>query len=86
MLNDVKTWTSRNKRYGEPGNIFTAFGANFQLLEVTSKRLDTVADNWRLEGCKSRADFIELWKEINGPNAFIGDWLVWVHIFKRVEA
>lgn len=84
MQTGVKVWTSRTKKYGEAGDRFEAFGEVYEIVVVVKKPLDFVAKNWSEEGCSSRDDFIEVWREIHPRKGFVPDWEVWVHIFKKL--
>ena len=85
MLRDLKTCTSRNKRYGDPGDTFEAFGATFKLTQQDRWALKNVAlVLYREEGCTSPDHFIAVWKKIHPRAGWTPEKLVWVHYFKRV--
>jgi len=86
MLSGVKTYTSRTKRMGSPGDTFEAFGAQFEILSVEEVRLYEVASLWKEEGCASEEHFKEIWREIH-PRTGYGDYqIVKLHRFKKVSA
>ncbi len=80
-----KTCTSRNKRYGNPGDFFTAFGETFVLTYVEKLPLAFVSSVlWKEEGCASPEEFRQVWVEIHPRKGYDGDQEVWVHKFRRV--
>lgn len=85
LLDGTKTWTSRTKWYGEIGDTFEAFGHEFVITRRFQMTLSRVAIFWREEGCKSREDFVELWKKIHPRKGFDPKWVVNVHVFARVS-
>lgn len=85
MLNEQKTWTSRTKKYGKPGDTFEIFDAEFVLLVVEEYPLSFVAENWYREGCNSKQDFIDVWNKIHPRKGYIPNWIVYVHIFKKTS-
>lgn len=91
ILEGRKTWTSRTKRYGEPGDLLRAFPHTekqvmLRLDKVFRAQLRTVAaDHYGepQEGCASEQDFIALWVELHPRRGWNpGQW-VWVHVFHR---
>lgn len=86
MLNGVKHATSRTKKFGDDGDTFGAFGADFELTEVYQTTLLDVAENyWREEGCSSQSNFENIWKSIHPVKGFVPDQIVWVHWFKGIS-
>ena len=85
MLDETKTLTSRTKKYGKPRDTFEAFGAEFILLAIEEHPLSFVAEHWREEGCSSKQDFIDVWNKIHSWKGFIPNWIVQVHIFKKLD-
>ena len=85
MLKDVKTLTSRTKRYGTYGDTFEAFGHKFEITDVLEATLDTVSAFWDREGCSSKEDFIEVWIKIHPRKGFVLDQRVFVHVFRRID-
>ena len=79
-----KTWTSRTRKYGTTGDRFEAFGAVFELIEITKLRLGMVVHHYREEGCDSKEHFVEVWRQIHPREGFDPDQEVWVHKFHRV--
>ncbi len=85
VLNGDKTMTARTKKYGNPGDMFTAFGAMFKLISVTEVCLSFVAHVCaKFEGLGSAEEFINVWKEIHPKKGYDPDQLVYLHEFKRV--
>jgi len=85
MLSGEKTWTSRTKRYGKVDDTFDAFGETFKILKVECQPLIYVACHWKEEGCESFEDFVDLWRQIHPRKGYVPSWLVWLHVFKKVE-
>lgn len=85
LLTDIKTCTTRSKRFGRPGDVFRAYGAVFELLKVEQVRLDEVAAKyWQQEGCASPEHFIRVWEQIHPIKGFDSEWLVWLHTFRKI--
>ena len=84
MLNDVKTMTSRTRRYGEKGDWFKAFEVNFRLDSVEPQPFSFVIEHWKEEGCNSKEDFLSVWKQIHPRRIFLDDYCLFVHRFHRV--
>ena len=83
MIAGKKTATSRNKRYGYPGDCFEAFGRQFILTEVYLLTLGSVAYNHYLEeGCNSNFEFQKVWKKLHPRKGFCSDHKVYFHKFK----
>ena len=84
MLRGEKTWTSRTRRYGKPGDTFEAFDNEFIIDKIERRTLWDVADHWKQEGCYSRQDFIDLWKNLHRKKGYLPGQRVYVHIFRRI--
>lgn len=78
-----KTWTSRNKRYGHPGDYFYLRGTKYYLIDVVKLPLGLVAEHFEEEGFESKKEFIDFWVQIHPRRKFNGDEEVFVHIFHR---
>ena len=86
MMHGDKTCTSRNKRYGQAGDRFEAFGHTFELTKVERMRLKDVRDMlYKQEGCQSPKEFYDIWVKLHPRKGFIAEQLVWVHYFRKVE-
>ena len=84
MLDNRKVCTSRNRRYGKPGDIFQAFGTDFELLTIAEMSLKEVSDNlFQQEGCSSPGEFERLWAELHPRRGFVPGQMVNVHYFRR---
>ena len=84
MLANQKVCTSRNKRYGRPGDTFQAFGADFELLAVTrTTLLDVSRHFFQQEGCSSPEEFEEIWTELHPRRGFVPAQAVYLHRFCR---
>ena len=84
MLNGTKTFTSRTKRMGKIGDTFEAFGRTFIIKDIWVATLRGVSAFWEEEGCESKEDFMEIWKQIHPRKGWQPEQEVYVHIFKSV--
>jgi len=85
MLDGTKTWTSRNKRYGKPGDTFRVFGHEFEILKVERRALWDVADHYKEEGCTSDVHFMKVWCKIHPRKGWHPYKRVYVHVFRRIS-
>lgn len=84
MLEERKVCTSRGRRYGKQGDIFRAFGIDFELLAVAKMPLKDVSDClFRQEGCCSPEEFERIWAELHPRAGFVPEKLVYVHWFSK---
>lgn len=85
ILNGNKMMTSRRKRYGNRGDVFTIDGKAFRLIDVLRMQLSFVANNlFRQEGCTSNVEFVKIWRELHPMEGWTPELFVWVHVFIRV--
>lgn len=64
----TKRATTRTRRYGSPGDKFTALGRTFIILAITKMRLGEVAVyHYKDEGAATKEEFIEVWKSLHPP-------------------
>ena len=85
MLAGTKTATSRFKRYGCPGDTFSAFGATFELVAVERRRvLDVLAHEYEREGFCSPEAFVVVWNLLHPRRDSSLNPLVWFHVFRRL--
>ena len=83
MLSGRKTCTSRNKKYGDVGDIFVVFGKCFVLTKLREEKLTTVAHFlYREEGFNRSSEFMDCWNQIYPRKGYDSEQIVWVHIFK----
>jgi hypothetical protein len=89
MLKGTKTWTSRTKRYGEPGDTFDAFDNEFEILKVERRTLEDILEHWKEEGCSSKEDAVEVWRRLHPRRGFDRSFYLserlYVHIFRRIS-
>ena len=88
LLYNRKTATTRFKKYGNPGDTFKAFGAEFELLDVRHTTWCAVLNNeYQAEGFSTPAAFREVWEDIH-PGRKGRDSMadVWFHVFRRLPA
>ena len=85
LRDGTKTSTARNKRYGHPGDRFTAFGMRFEITATRWMTLSDVANElWREEGVSSPLEFKEVWAQLHPRYGYKGHRHVWVHRFRRL--
>lgn len=85
MLNNQKTATTRTKKYGNCGDLFSAFGSSFQLTKVDRVYLQDVASTfYKQEGFNSQQEFCDIWIKIHPRKGYQFDQKVWLHQFKKV--
>ncbi len=85
LLCGKKTCTARNKKYGQRGEAFKAFGELFQITKIQRLPLSNVKGRLFLqEGCESPEHFQRIWEEIHPRKGFDPLQEVWVHFFRRV--
>lgn len=86
MLDGRKTWTTRSRAYGEPGDTFVAYGAPFALVAVFKLSLGVVAAHGhKREGFQSAAEFIECWNRLHPRHPYTPSDVKVVHSFARVQ-
>ena len=85
MLNGTKTMTSRTKIYGGTGDWFNAFGATFALTSVDAVPLKIIELQWKAEGCSSKEDFQQVWREIHPRRELDPHELFFVHRFQNIS-
>lgn len=85
LIHGTKTWTSRTKRYGKPGDTFEVFDHTFLIEKVERRTLEDVANHWKEEGCSCWADFVDVWNSIHRRKGFNPWQRVYVHVFRRIS-
>ena len=84
-LKVCKCATSRNKRYGKPGDTFSVDGQAYRILNITKAPLWRVAEHcWMEEGADSPSEFIEVWNEIHPRKHYNPKQVVWYHEFEPI--
>ncbi len=82
----LKTMTTRNEKYGEPGDLLASPAGTLRLLEVLRVKLGEVAENsYREEGCASPEEFEEIWNRIHPKRGYHPDDWVWLHEFEAIS-
>ena len=85
MLSGQKTATTRTKKYGNGGDLFSAFGHSFQITKVDKVYLgDVCSVFYRQEGFSSQSEFVECWNRLHPRKKYYFSNIVWLHQFKRV--
>jgi len=86
LLIGEKIATTRTHKYGNGGDLFSAFGHSFQLTKVDKVYLGDVASVfYKQEGCNSMSDFIDVWNRIHPRKHYRFDTVVWLHQFKKIS-
>lgn len=86
ILSGQKTTTARVKKHGNIGDIFSAFGCDFELVKIGKVLLSNVATSYySQEGFTSKQEFINIWKLIHPIRGYDSKQIVWLHQFKRVK-
>jgi len=86
LLFGQKTWTSRTRKYGNPNDVFVAFGSLFTIEKVFKMSLGDIASfHFNEEGFESRQDFINIWRKIHYRKGFDPSQMVWVHQFRKTS-
>ena len=84
MLSGLITQITRMKCYGKPGDRFSAFGVEFELLDVYPCALRLIAlERYQREGLEGVCSFEKFWAEMARRGCKKGDQ-VWVHKFNKV--
>jgi len=84
MLEGTKTMTSRTRQYGNPGDRFTAWGATFEIREVSHLLLSTVRDKFfTQEGFTNPGEFVSVWEKLHPIKGFDPDQAVYTHSFRK---
>ena len=87
MLDGRKTSTTRLMRYGEPGDTFHAFGAEFELWAVVLRTLGDVRDlEYQREGFTTPLEFWRVWQALHSRRIPWDGDKVWFHVFRRLPA
>jgi len=85
MLSGQKTATTRTKKYGNGGDLFSAFGHTFQLTKVDKVFLQDIASTfYAQEGFKSQQEFCDCWIKLHPKKGYQFDQEVYLHQFKIV--
>jgi len=85
VLTGKKTMTSRNKKYGDVGDTFDAFGRVFILEDVYKCTLSFVKSHfWYQEGCDSPEEFVQIWEEIHPRKGYQPNQQIWLHKWKEI--
>jgi hypothetical protein len=86
ILEGRKVCTSRNSRYGYPGDYFILGGRKYVITLIRRLPLKEVAETFhREEGVEDQTHFIWLWEEIHPRKGFNPDQLVWTHFFQEAS-
>jgi len=92
LVQEIKTATSRTKKYGKPLDTFSVnFGGNkgiyiYELLTITRKTLQEIAEkHYKKEGCDSPEKFKSVWVSIHPIAGWEPDKKVWFHEFRLIR-
>lgn len=82
----VKRATTRTRRYGSPGNTFTAQGKTFNILAITKMKLGEVTEkHYKDEGATTKEEFIEVWKSLHPNKGYNPEQIVYYHESEPVK-
>ena len=83
---NMKTATSRNKKYGDPGDTFTVEGLKYCLTQITKVSLSSIRDCcYDVEGCRSPEHFEKVWIDIHPRKGWVDEQKVWFHRFEKIN-
>ena len=79
----MKCATSRNKQYGEIGDIFRFDGFVYKITGIAHIPLWFIrAYLYESEGCETMDEFVEIWCQIHPIKGWDEHQLVWYHLFE----
>ena len=82
----LKHATSRNKKYGNPGDTFQVEDKTYKLEMVVKLPLEFIAKElYNSEGCRDQYEFMKVWKDIHPRAGWTPDKMVWYHYFREVK-
>lgn len=84
MLEGRKTLTTRSKKYGDVGDTFKIFGAEFRLIEVRKDLLLESCRQYLAEGFRNSTAFIRCWNKLHPRKGYQPGELKWLHYFEIV--
>ena len=86
MISGQKTATTRVRKYGSIGDVFSIFGSSFELTKVEKVPLNSVATSYySQEGFVSKQEFVNVWEQIHPIRGYDSEQIVWLHQFKKVQ-
>ena len=86
LLSGNKTATSRNKKYGRPGDVFHVQNVVFEIESIEYLKLMNVAYmHYKEEGATGSQEFINVWTELHPKVGFIPSQKVYFHKFRRID-
>lgn len=84
ILQGNKTATSRNRKYGEEGDVFIISHRKFELVSVHQVKLVNVSRYYYLkEGFDTPEEFVAYWKDLH--KGFNRVEFVWFHQFREIR-
>lgn len=82
-LGITKFGTSRNKKYGDVGDLFIVGKYEYQLIHVIKLPLVFIRNVlYEWEGAESSEEFEQVWNDIHPKKGFVPDQEVWYHHFR----
>ncbi len=86
LLSGNKTATSRNKKYGRPGDVFHVQNTVFEIESIEYLKLMNVAYmHYKEEGATGSREFIDVWTGLHQKVGFIPSHKVYFHKFRRID-
>lgn len=84
-LEGRKCCTSRNSKYGHPGDTFLIDGQLFVIKKISKMKLDWITFRYfKEEGFNSPDEFKAVWTEIHPKAEYDPDHRVWTHWYEMV--
>lgn len=80
-----KCCTSRNSKYGKPGDTFMIDGQLFVIKKISKMKLDWMHHRYyKEEGFDSPEAFRSVWVELHPTKAYDPEQRVWTHWYEKV--
>jgi len=82
LYDESKCATSRNKKYGNVGDIFYVGDDKYKITMIKKLPLFFIANElFRTEGCTDPQEFIDIWEEIHPRKGWVDEQKVYYHYF-----
>lgn len=84
IYQNIKTATTRTKKYGKKGDVFIVDSVKYIITDYLKTKLEIVSsDFFREEGAGSPEEFIEVWNSMHPVKKFDPQQTVWIHFFEE---
>lgn len=85
MLSGQKTATTRSKKYGDSGDTFKIFGAEFRIIKTLKMPLSAIAYAfYKQEGFETRQGFVNIWNRLHPRRGYQPDDKKFIHFFVKL--